>query len=110
MSRWMQLVAVALAAVVGLVPAFAQLSYAQALPEPISVLPDGDEIPDEELLKAEGEQVWIAAIIAGIISGATAVGIYAVSSDSFSWSTAACVFAIGFAGGALGTIAVHLFM
>jgi len=36
MSRWMQVVAVALAAVVGLVPAFAQLSYAQALPEPVA--------------------------------------------------------------------------
>ena len=49
MSRWMQMVAVALAAVVGLVPAFAQLGYAQAVPESGLVTPVGEELLDEEL-------------------------------------------------------------
>lgn len=57
MSRWMKVAAVTLAAVVGLVPSFAQLSYAQALPEPVAVLPLGEDVPDEELLEVEGQLV-----------------------------------------------------
>ncbi|MCX7750881.1 MAG: hypothetical protein N2320_05025 [Candidatus Bipolaricaulota bacterium] len=106
----MKVAVVALAAVVGLLSAFKQVSHAQGVSLLAQTLPLGEELPDAELLEAEGEGVWIAAIIAGLIAGATAVGIYAVSSDSFSWSTAAYVFAIGFAGGALGTLGVYLFM
>ena len=65
MSGWMQVVA--LAAVVGLVPAFAQLSYAQALSEPVVVLPFGEELPDEGLLEVEGEfWHWIVAAAFGL--------------------------------------------
>jgi len=110
MTRWMKVAAVAIAVVVGVLPAFSQVTYAQAIPQPVSVLPLGEVLPDEELLEVEGEAVGVAAIIAGIIAGASAVGIYAVSSDSFSWSTAAFVFAIGFAGGAVGTLAIHFMM
>ncbi len=71
MPRWMQVVAVALAAVVGLVPTFAQLSYAQALPEPVSVLPLGEQIPDEELLEVEGEFIdWLIFLGACLFVGA----------------------------------------
>jgi len=63
----MQVVAVALAAVVGLVPAFAQLSYAQALPSSSVVLPVGDELEEEDLLDAEGEfWHWIVAVGLGV--------------------------------------------
>lgn len=55
MARWMKAFAMALAAVVGLVPVFAQAIYAQALPEPVSVLPLGEELPDSDLALVEGE-------------------------------------------------------
>ncbi len=76
MSRWMQVVAVALAAVVGLVPAFAQLGYAQAVAEAVPVIPAGEELTDEELLEVGGEQ-WVLRECAigatlGIASGFTA--------------------------------------
>jgi len=54
MSRWMKLVAVALGAVVGLVPAFVQVSYAQAVPESVPVLPVGRELVDDELCDIVG--------------------------------------------------------
>ncbi len=74
MSRWTQVVAVALAAVVGVVPVFAQLSYAQALPEPISVLPLGEELADERLSEAEGAVAplipyFVAAGLIGVLAG-----------------------------------------
>lgn len=56
MARWMKILAVALATVVGVVPAFAQLSYAQASSKPISALPLGEELSDSELALAEGGQ------------------------------------------------------
>ena len=70
MARWMQSLAVALAAVVGLVPAFAQLSYAQTTPAPQAVvtLPRGDELSDEDLLGVEGGEP-ISAIIGGAFAG-----------------------------------------
>jgi len=58
MAKWMTALAVAVAAVVGVVPAFAQVSVAQAIPEPVPVLPLGEELPDEELLEVEGECWW----------------------------------------------------
>ena len=67
MSRWMQMVAVALVAVVGLVPAFAQVGYAQVLPSSSVVLPVGDELGEEDLLDAEGEfWHWIVAAALGL--------------------------------------------
>jgi len=64
MARWMQ--AVALAAVVGVVSAFGQLSYAQAPSEPVPVLPLGEELPDSDLALAEGklDRLTIAAAMA----------------------------------------------
>lgn len=76
MSRWIKVVAVALAAVVGLVPAFAQLSYAQAVPQAAPVLPVGEVLPDGELLAVDGEVAgWVILVwwlfkvaVAGIIA------------------------------------------
>ncbi|MBC7220012.1 hypothetical protein H5T55_00760 [Candidatus Bipolaricaulota bacterium] len=63
----MQVLAVALAAVVGLVPVFAPLGYAQVLPSPSVVLPVGDELEEEDLLDAEGEfWHWIVAGCLGL--------------------------------------------
>jgi len=64
-------VAVALAAVVGLVPVFAQLGYAQVLSSPSVVLPVvlpvGDELEEEDLLDVEGEfWYWIVAGALGL--------------------------------------------
>lgn len=67
MFRWMKVAAVALAAVVGLVPAFAQLSYAQTVSSSLVVLPVGDELEEEDLLNAEGEfWHWIVAAALGV--------------------------------------------
>ncbi|MGD9840234.1 MAG: hypothetical protein AB7U87_00770 [Candidatus Bipolaricaulis sp.] len=57
----MKAFAMALAAVVGLVPAFAQLSYAQALPSSPVVLPVGDELEDTTLAGVDGE-AWPAVV------------------------------------------------
>ncbi|MBC7220015.1 hypothetical protein H5T55_00775 [Candidatus Bipolaricaulota bacterium] len=67
MSKWMQMVAVALAAVVSLVPTFAQLSYAQAVPGAWTapVLPIGEEMDDAELAEADGEAVLAALFFLG---------------------------------------------
>jgi len=63
----MKVVAVALAAVVGLVPVFAQLGYAQVLSSPSVVLPVGDELEEEDLLDVEGEfWHWIVAAALGL--------------------------------------------
>lgn len=73
MARWMKALAVALAAVVGLVPAFAQVGYAQALLSPSVVLPVGDELEEEDLLEAEGEfwklLEWVVALGAAALYG-----------------------------------------
>ena len=74
MSRWMQVVAVALAAVVGLVPAFAQLGYAQALSEPVVVLPFGEELPDSELALVEGELDPLTIAAAMVVGAALGAG------------------------------------
>jgi len=57
MARWMKVLAVALAAVVGLVPAFAQVSYAQAVP-----IPAGEELDDAELATVEGEGIPVGVL------------------------------------------------
>ncbi len=68
MSKWMQVVVVALAAVVGLVPAFAQLSYAQAVPvsQTAPVLPSGEEMDDAELAEVDGEILLTSVFILGL--------------------------------------------
>ncbi len=68
MSRRIKVVAVALAAVVGWVPVFAQVSYAQVVPSSSVVLPVGDELGEEDLLDAEGEfWHWIVAAALGLL-------------------------------------------
>lgn len=68
MSKWMQVAAVALAAVVGLVSAFAQLSYAQAVPvlQTAPVLPSGEEMDDAELAEVDGEILLTSVFILGL--------------------------------------------
>ena len=66
--------AVALAAVVAVPPAFAQVSEAQGPPGPVSVLPFGEELPDEALSEAEGAvnpmvPYFIAAGVIGVLVG-----------------------------------------
>jgi len=59
----MQALAVALTAAVGLVPAFAQTSAAQSVPQSALVLPVGDEPVDDELDSIVGES-FVADILA----------------------------------------------
>ena len=61
---------VALAAVVALVSSFAQVSYAQAVPQPVSVLPGGEELPDEKLLEVQGEVWWLGVLFWDLVIGA----------------------------------------
>ncbi len=69
MSRWMQVVAVALAAVVGLVPAFAQPGYGYAVPaeQPLVILPHGGELSNTELLDVDGEAGGANIVTGGIL-------------------------------------------
>ncbi len=67
MSSWIKIVAVALAAAVGFVHAFAQLNYTQAA-HASAVLSVGDELEEEDLLEVEGEfWHWIVAAAAGVL-------------------------------------------
>ncbi len=50
----MKIWALALAVVVGLVPVFAHVCFAQDVLDPLFVLPDGDELLDDDLLLLEG--------------------------------------------------------
>jgi hypothetical protein len=59
MTWWKKALVVALAAVVGVFPAFVQLGHAQRVPESVFVLPAGEELPDEEMLEIEGEALWL---------------------------------------------------
>lgn len=70
MAAWKKVALVALGGLVGLVPAFTQLSYAQALSESVSVLPLGEELPDEELLEVKGEWFWFWVILWELVVGA----------------------------------------
>lgn len=71
MARWIQVLAVALAAVVAVVPAFTQVTTAAAVRESAQVLPVGTELPDEELLEVEGEWFWflVATLFVGALTG-----------------------------------------
>ena len=70
MARWMQ--AVALAAVVAVPPAFAQVSYSQDPSEPVPALPLEKELPGSDLALAEGELdrlTIVAAMAVGAAGG-----------------------------------------
>ena len=74
MATLKKAVLVALAAVVGLMPVFVQVSYAQELQvqETLATLPDGAELSDEELIDVEGELdplTIAAAAIVGAVGG-----------------------------------------
>ncbi len=58
----------ALAAVVGLVPVFAQLGHAQSLSESIPALPLGEELTDEELVLVDGELDPLTIVAAMIVN------------------------------------------
>jgi len=64
MARWMKALAVALAAVVAVPPAFAQVSVTQSVPQSAPVLPVGDELVDDELNSIVGES-FVADILGG---------------------------------------------
>ncbi len=67
MARWMKILAVALAAVVGLGSTVTQLGRAQTCSSSAVILPIGDELEEEELLDAEGEfWHWIVAAVLGV--------------------------------------------
>jgi hypothetical protein len=68
MSRWLKAVAVALAAVGGLVLGVAQVSYAQTDPvnQAALILPEGDPLSDAELLDIEGDGKGVDAVVGGI--------------------------------------------
>jgi len=74
MAAWKKAVVVALVALVGFVPAFTQLGYAQTLPEAVPVLPSGEELPNEELLEVKGE----SPVLVVLAIGAAAAGCAAV--------------------------------
>jgi len=71
MAALRKAVLVGLAAFVGFIPTFAQLSYAQTVPllQTELVLPEGEEVSDAELAKVEGELVLTSAIVAFKIVG-----------------------------------------
>ncbi|HNR24247.1 MAG TPA: hypothetical protein PKG50_02290 [Candidatus Bipolaricaulis anaerobius] len=113
MMTWMKVVAVALVAVVGLLPTFAQLSYAQAAPvqEASVTLPYGEELPDAELLQVDGEADPLTIIatmaVCGSVSAATdltiqGVKIAAGSETEINWKDVG-IAAVG--GATLGAVA-----
>lgn len=61
-----------LAALMGVFPAFAQVSAGQAVlvGEPRIGLPHGDELSDAEQLEVEGEVFWLAVIPRELVVGA----------------------------------------
>jgi len=95
MAAWKKAVVVVLAAMVAALPVFAQVTVADKVQ---SVLPAGEEVPDSELLGAEGEVAWylVAHLDAGI-AGGSAVGIYYVGISSLDAGLqAACIGGIAF--------------
>ncbi|MGC8817578.1 MAG: hypothetical protein ACP5PX_07285 [Candidatus Hadarchaeum sp.] len=90
MATWKKAVVVALAAMVAAFPAFAQVTVAE---EVQSVLPAGEELPDTELLGAEGEAAWyLVALLDAGIAGASAVGIHYVGRSNLDPGLqAACI-------------------
>jgi len=113
MATWKKVVLVGLAAVVGWVPTIAQLSYAQEIQVQgaSAVLPDGDELPDEELVSVEGEVDLLtiaAAAVAGAGLGAAGdlfvqgVEIAAGQRESIDWVQVGKAAGIGAVTGAVG--------
>jgi hypothetical protein len=98
MATWMKALVVALAAVVGLVPAFARVSAAQAVQEALATLPVGDELSDEELLQTDGEGFWFTILaLVMAIAPATAYCIKeAVEGRTPRWQTALALLGWGF--------------
>lgn len=98
MARLMQVMAVALAVVVAVVPAFAQVTNAQAVSGSAAILPVGEELPDEELLEVDGEFWWFW-IVALAVAGALSVyhqwfdGEYGISRDDQRSIAGGAVFA-----------------
>jgi hypothetical protein len=88
----MKALAVALAAVVGLVPVFAQLGYAQAVLESVPVLPVGEAVSDEELQKTEGEVVLKILLVMGLVALATTIEQYFFDEDyGLDWDDGAVI-------------------
>ena len=90
MTRWMKVAAVALAVVVGLVPAFAVVGFANAAvgQQIIPVLPIGEELDVAELEAVEAEHWEITALeAAGVVY-------YAVLSDVFMFPPAVAAVSI----------------
>jgi len=104
---------VALAAVVGLVPAFAQVGYAQAVPAeqaPVT-LPQGDELSDEELHAVEGGDaatVLGAAMLTGVIAAAGTVAHQLATRREVNWAELGYDVATGVVGGAAMASALGL--
>jgi len=69
MAAWRRVLVVGLAVLVGAFPVLARVDAglqvaATAVPQAEVPLPQGDEVEDDELLQAEGELFWLAAVFA----------------------------------------------
>ncbi len=95
MARWMKVLAVVLAAVVGLVPVINQIGYASYLESP--VLPTGREATDEDLEDIIGEVSWllIAAIIVAISIPASYCIVEAMEGRTPRWDIALALLGLG---------------
>jgi len=85
MTTWKQTVLVILGALVGPVPAFIQLSYAQTFPEAVPVLPSGEELPNEELLEVKGESPILVVLGVGLAAAGYAVLHEAFFDEDYVW-------------------------
>jgi len=75
MATWRKALVLGLAVVVGAVPVLARVDLglqaaAPVVQQPSVPLPQGDEMGDDELLQAEGELGFIAAVIIAFCVGA----------------------------------------
>lgn len=70
MAAWKKTLVVALAAVVGVLPAFAQVSVVQAVParEGPVTLPVGNELTNAELLEVQGEADPLTVLAAAVVN------------------------------------------
>ncbi|MBC7093434.1 hypothetical protein H5T53_05465 [Candidatus Bipolaricaulota bacterium] len=107
MAAGKKAVVVALAAVVGIVPVFAQMGAVQPAQEAQPCLPIGQECSDDELLTVEGEIAWylVALLDAGIAAG-SAIGIYKIG--GLDISEGAKIAAIGGVAGAAALIVIGI--
>lgn len=80
-------------AVVGLVPVFAPPGYAQAVLESVPVLPVGEAVSDEEILKTEGEVLWKKVLLVmGLMALASTIEQYFFDEDyELDWDDAAVI-------------------